>query len=355
VSRARAVIGASFGDCGKGVVTDYLCTTQGAGVVVRFSGGANAGHTVVRPDGKRHVFKHFGSGTLAGVPTFLSQFFVCNPILFFEEGKLLGELGVPANVFVHPDCLITTFADMIINQQLEIDRGADRHGSVGVGVNETIMRSGLPELKITMADIWNRAPIEDLLREICGKYAQWRCGRTVDNADEMIAAFVHRCELFAEAVHPGGIADCRNLDPVFEGSQGLLLDQNNEAFFPHLTRSNTGMQNVRTLCAQAGIDDIDAYYVSRTYLTRHGAGPLPGEDPKMSYFDDTNSEHDFQGKIRFARLDHAALRQRCTKDYGSDDYNLVLTHCDQEPPPCEADLYFYGPSYTHASHKPRAP
>lgn len=343
--RARAVIGANFGDEGKGVLTDYLCATQGAGVVVRFNGGAQASHTVVTPDGLRHVFSHFGSGTLWGVPTFLSQFYACNPIIFFDEGKLLGELGIRPRVFAHPGCLVTTFADMMINQQMEMDRGDKRHGSVGLGVNETIMRSGLPNLKITMADLWNRVPLEKTLREICGKYAQFRCGKTIEKPDEMIAAFLHKCDMFAEAVNPAGIGDCR--EPVFEGAQGLLLDQNNKVFFPHVTRSNTGMQNVRVLCQQAGIDEIDAYYVSRTYLTRHGAGPIPGEDPNLSYFDDTNTEHEFQGKLRFAPLDPIGLHERCAADSGG-IYKLVLTHCDQIAVDCRADLYFHGPTRNDA-------
>lgn len=90
--KARVVIGSSFGDCGKGLVTDYLCS-QGAGIVVRFNGGANAGHTVVTPDGQRHVFSHFGSGTLLGVPTFLSSFFVCNPIQFAKELDRIAGTG----------------------------------------------------------------------------------------------------------------------------------------------------------------------------------------------------------------------------------------------------------------------
>ena len=78
--RARVVIGSNFGDEGKGLTVDYLCH-QGAGVVVRFNGGAQAGHTVCL-DRLRHVFSHFGSGTLRGVPTYLSQFFIVNPIMF---------------------------------------------------------------------------------------------------------------------------------------------------------------------------------------------------------------------------------------------------------------------------------
>lgn len=338
--RARVVIGANFGDEGKGLVTDYLCS-QGAGVVVRFNGGAQAGHTVVTPSGDRHVFSHFGSGSFLGVPTFLSQFFVCNPILFFRELVQLNRLGLNPSVYAHPECVVTTFADMLINQRLEAARGVKRHGSCGVGVNETIERSQIQELKVTMADIWNGPKvIASRLEEICRKYAKFRTGTVIDEP-AMVSKFLEGCEMFAERVHPAGIGQCK--DPVFEGAQGLLLDQNNKEFFPHLTRSNTGMQNVRALCKQAGIDQIDAYYVSRTYLTRHGAGPLPGEDTALRYADDTNLEHPWQGSIRFAPLD-SGLIERCRKDFGGSDFKLVLTHCDQQPPSIDAALRSDGPT-----------
>lgn len=339
--RARAVIGANFGDEGKGLVTSWLCT-HGAGVVVRFNGGAQAGHTVVMPNGMRHVFGHFGSGTLQGVPTFLSQFFICNPILFFQELDKLHALGVEPTVYAHPDCLVTTFADMLINQARENKLGAKRHGSCGVGINETIHRSSLPELKITMADLWNRiGSLEGKLAQICKKYAMFRTGNSV-GTPAMIEAFIKGCWKFADRVHAAGIGQCR--DPVFEGAQGLLLDQFNKEFFPHVTRSNTGICNVRYLCAQAGITDIDAYYVSRTYLTRHGAGPLPGEDPKMLFEDKTNVEHAFQGVMRFAPLD-TGLDRRVEADAGPDFKQLILTHCDQLKPAQKANLYSYGPSH----------
>jgi adenylosuccinate synthase len=157
----------------------------------------------------------------------------------------------------------------------------------------------------------------------------------------MIAEFVRCCDKFAGSVHPLGIAQCR--DPIFEGAQGLLLDQDNKQFFPHLTRSHTGMRNVRILCEQAGIGGVDVYYVSRTYLTRHGAGPLPGEDRGLSFEDNTNVEHSFQGKIRFAPLITYDLGRRCAQDAGG-PFKLVLTHCDQRIPSCKADLYFNGPT-----------
>lgn len=340
MKRARVVIGANFGDEGKGLVTDYLAA-QGAGIVVRFNGGANAGHTVVTPNGQRHVFRHFGSGSLLEIPTYLSQFFVCNPILFFEELAQLKTLGYMPDVYAHPDCLITTYADMLVNQLLETHRGDKRHGSCGVGLHETMNRSQVKELKITLGDIWNGGRrIKSQMEEICDKYFQFRTGKTL-NEPKAVAAFIEACEQFAQYVQPLGMAQCE--DPVFEGAQGLCLDQNNKQFFPHVTHSNTGMKNVDILCAQAGIADVDIYYVSRTYLTRHGAGPLPGEDPRIAYRDDTNVPTSFQGALRFAPLECDHLRKRCNEDAGTRKFNLVLTHCDQKPPACDADLMFDGP------------
>lgn len=349
--RARAVIGANFGDEGKGLIVDYLCRTEGAGMVVRFNGGAQAGHTVVTPEGQRHVFAHFGAGTFAGVPTFLSPFFICNPLLFFKELEKLNALGVHPVVYAHPECLITTFADMIMNQRREDKLGDQRHGSCGVGVNETIKRSRIPNLKITMGDLWNHmASLETKIEEICLKYAEFRTGAPIVRPD-MIKHFIPGCWAFAEHVRPLGIEQCK--DPVFEGAQGLLLDQNNKEYFPHLTRSNTGMKNVRSLCVQAGITDIDAYYVSRTYLTRHGAGPLPGENSSLHYYDDTNLDHNYQGRLRFARLDWNSMVARCKADGGA-AIKFAVTHLDQFDPGVDAAFLSYGPTCNDVEVAPRA-
>jgi len=338
MSRARVVIGANFGDEGKGLAVDWLCS-QGADFVVRFNGGANAGHTVVTPEGERHVFRHFGSGSLLGVPTYLSQFFVCNPILFFEELKQLSALGVKPIVGAHPECLLTTHIDMLINQEKEGRRGLKRHGSCGVGLHETHQRSQADGLKITLGDVWNAVSLDARLEEIGRKWAAFRVGKEYHD-DAAVETFVRCAREFAEYVQPMGMANARN--PVFEGAQGLLLSQDNREYAPHLTHSYTGMRNVRILCAQAGLDP-EILYVSRTYLTRHGAGPLPGEDRALHYDDDTNTENRWQGAPRFAPLDADALRERIAKDAGSDPYKLLLTHCDQLPSG-RADFYSSGPT-----------
>lgn len=345
--KARVVIGANFGDEGKGLLTDYLCS-KGAGMVVRFNGGAQAGHTVVTPDGQRHVFRHIGSGALLGVPTFLSQFFVCNPILFFEELKQLHALGIKPSVYAHPDCLVTTFMDMIINQKLEDRRGTKRHGSCGIGFHETIKRSNVKELKLTMSDLWNDSPrVSVQMEEICDKYARFRTGEKLDRGD-LITSFLKGCREFAQYVNPLGIGQCKDI--VFEGAQGLLLDQNNTEFFPHVTHSNTGMENVRILAKQAGVTDLDIHYVSRTYLTRHGAGPLPGQSDALKYEDNTNASNQYQGTMRFAPLVHSELVERCRED-AKGSFKLVLSHCDQQVPESEAHLYFDGPTREAVSTK----
>lgn len=348
--RARVVIGANFGDEGKGLMTDFLCAREGAGVVVRFNGGAQAGHTVVTPDGERHVFQHVGSGTFCNVPTFLSHFFVCNPLMFFKELDALHAYGIQPVVFADPRCPVTTFADMLINQRKEDARGTKRHGSVGLGMHETLQRNQVSELSITMGDIWHGKPerMKAKLRDICGRWAKFRTGSPIDNADAMIDAFVSGCEKFGQVVHPAGIGQCK--DPVFEGAQGLLLDQDRKEFWPHVTHSRTGMANVRELCAAGGFDQIETYYMSRTYLTRHGAGPLPGESDALFYDDDTNLPHAYQGHLRFAPLDEVALRKRCAEDFGSNDYRLVFTHCDQQPI-TGGDFHSHGPTRAHVERK----
>ena len=101
---------------------------------------------------------------------------------------------------------------------------------------------------------------------------------------------------------------------------------------------------MRTLCHQAGIDHIEAYYISRTYLTRHGAGPLPGEDAALSFEDNTNVPHAHQGSLRFAPLGIGGLHERCAADFGNYGFRLVMTYCDQLREPYPANLYFDGPT-----------
>ena len=94
---AKSVIGANYGDEGKGLVTDALAdeamNTYGNCLVICNNGGAQRSHTVVLEDGTRHAFSHFGSGTFRRADTYLSEYFILNPIIFRKEFEELVKLG----------------------------------------------------------------------------------------------------------------------------------------------------------------------------------------------------------------------------------------------------------------------
>lgn len=323
----KVVIGAGFGDEGKGVLTDALAAEAGNDcLVIRFNGGAQAGHTVVTPAGQRHVFSHFGSGSFTGAATFLSRFFLCNPILFLKEARLLEETGVRPRVFVDPEALVTTPYDMMINHAAEQIRGSERHGSCGVGIGETVGRSADPQMRLTAADLTNVATLRDTLRRIRSVYVSqrlWKLGMPLSVLGELLASddilyrFVEDSQEFLSRIEFAGAGLLRRAgDLVFEGAQGLLLDQD-RGFFPHVTRSNTGLRNVLQLAQEASLRQLDVTYVTRCYLTRHGAGPLPNEigaPPYPAVQDPTNLPNRYQGALRFGWLDEDFLAATIAQD-----------------------------------------
>jgi adenylosuccinate synthase len=322
--KAHVVIGANYGDEGKGLMTDYLSNEHNAKWIVRFNGGAQAGHTVVTPGGRRHVFSHFGAGTFTGAHTYLGREFVCNPILFRQEVRTLRAAidGSMLRVMVHKHAQVTTHIDMMFNQVMELIRDRDtgqRHGSCGVGFGETVERAQYEQFATPMKSImhhrsWFAEHLAQLLNEWVPMRAQqlgitddpiYRERLSVCTQPELLAQTVDDMMYFAESVWVVSDAGyLRNQQVVFEGAQGLALDMDRGAF-PHVTRSNTGIKNVLPICEEAGIDELETVYVTRWYLTRHGAGPLPQEMKLAGDFaqhDTTNVPHPFQGELRFAPL-----------------------------------------------------
>lgn len=327
--KAAVVIGANYGDEGKGLITDYLAAqSQSNTVVIRFNGGAQAGHTVQRPDGLRHVFSHFSSGTFAGAQTYLSEFFIANPILFTQELEKLNACGYSPKVTIHPDALITTPYDMVINQAFENFMGKKRHGSCGVGISETIERNLHPNFRLTAKDLLDQHRVKEKVLRIRDEWFESRfnqligttlsqrkkdvvCSNTVlEHFLKELQTFLSHCSVSSDEC----ISDDSNL--IFEGAQGLLLDQQHNNF-PHVTRSNTGIQNVSIIANQLNIKHLDIHYVTRAYLTRHGAGPLPREYancPHPHFKDDTNVPHEFQGSLRFAPLNLHSMQLEIAAD-----------------------------------------
>lgn len=341
--KAFAVIGANYGDEGKGVFTDYLVSKHPNSIVVRFNGGAQAGHTVVTPDGRRHAFGHFGSGSFLHAPTYLSRFFVVNPLLFLKEHKELIKLDLNPRVYVDGQCPVTTPWDMAINQALEKQRGDLRHGSCGVGFGETLERDQYPEFRLRAEDLWCDAVYQKQVENIREFWVKKRCeelGIYLMHRPDNNKAFFSAVERFRGLIFHGSLSQLNSFESVvFEGAQGLLLDQGNKDCFPHVTRSNTGIANACALSKELDICHIEATYASRCYLTRHGVGNFQ-EDPDIGeYFDikdDTNIENQWQGSLRLGYLDVEALFKRVYQDAGRKPLfgptvtkRLFFSCCDQ--------------------------
>ncbi|MEZ5816032.1 MAG: adenylosuccinate synthetase [Hyphomicrobiaceae bacterium] len=337
IINATAVIGAGYGDEGKGLLTDAFAAPFGRdGLVIRSNGGAQAGHTVELEDGRRRVFHHVGSGTLGGAATFLSRFFIANPIILREELGSLSELGVHPRLMIDPEAPVTLPYDMMINQIVERSRGGARHGSCGLGIGETVERSLRSAFRVSAADLVD----EPLLRVILGRVrTEWVPVRlqqlgVAASPDELalvaseaveehwlqdVVSFVEAMALGRPKLIGKGI--------VFEGAQGLLLDQD-RGHFPYVTRSNTGVKNMAALAVELGIDHLDLVYATRAYTTRHGAGPLPYAytgKPYPGIVDRTNIPNPWQGTLRFAPLDLDVLAESIKADRG-DLKGVPLTH-----------------------------
>lgn len=333
---AHVVIGSAFGDEGKGLMTDYLARQNWPDArVVRFNGGAQAGHTVQLENGTRHVFHHVGSGTFAGASTHLSRFFVTNPFVLDDEIHTLAGLGVKPQISIDPRAPLTTPYDMIINQMAEEWRGVARHGSCGLGFNETLKRAEFrPDLATAVHDAMTSG-FEVTLRAIRDEYVPWRLSElgvpltpvweTRLRSDDLlrhyrdsVARFGDRFWLTEDAkeiAHP---------QVIFEGAQGLLLDENH-FFFPHVTHSRTGLPNVLELAAEAGIMHLKVHYMMRAYMTRHGAGPFPSEDASMTFEDVTNQPNMWQGSLRFGALDLDLISEAISNDRATANESLLDT------------------------------
>lgn len=343
---AQVVIGANYGDEGKGLVTDFLTSETDKPLVIRHNSSAQAGHTVVTPDGRRHVFHHIGSGAFNGASTFLSQFFVAHPMLLNEELVALDALGVTPTLYVDPRAVVAVPYDVLINQLAEEARGGERHGSCGIGFGEAVERSLRPRFTITVRDFAEPEWVFDRLRAIRDGWVPRRLrtlGLTIpEDRREMfagdailwrwmedMAAFRARTVMVEPGELPPGT-------PIFEGAQGLMLDEDG-ADFPHVTRSKTGLANVVRTAQEVGIETLDVTYVTRAYLTRHGAGPLANEltDAPDDVEDATNQPNAFQGNLRFAWLDIDSLGQRIREDMAiraqgiTVDAKIAVTCLDQ--------------------------
>lgn len=307
------VIGAQWGDEGKGKIVDYLASE--AQVIVRFSGGANAGHTLVI-DGEQYALHLVPSGILyPDKIVILGAGMVIDPEALFDEIAMLEGRGI--------DCagriFISDRAHLVLPRYRELDRERDKArkkpiGTTGRGIGITYsMKSERDGIRI--ADL------------------SW--AEKMAELDETDRAFLARYEdrLLAMAVDlTAYLAGHKNSQILFEGAQGTLLDLD-LGTYPYVSSgmSCAAGAAIGGCIGPRGIDKVLGVF--KAYSTRVGNGPFPSEfdaqseDALCSFVRETGREYGVTtGRPRrCGYLDLVALRYACRTN--SID-SLVMTHLD---------------------------
>ena len=321
----KVVIGCNYGDEGKGLVTYCLtkeAKKQGRRVLnVLYNGGSQRGHTA------NGVVHHaLGSGTTEGADTYLNRWFMVDPIALWLEN---------AKVYIHPECRLVLPCDVVNNQQKELERGEKKHGSCGMGIHEACYRSGFPEYDLRVSDLYDIPSLYDKLIRVEKQFGYPK-DLVYNNENFMRAAewVFDNCYRTVDEIRMFNYYDTI----IFEGGQGLLLDQIHIAKTKNLTPSSPGIRNCINTINKCGIQP-DLYYVSRTYQTRHGVGEMENECHKDNINtlieDETNQPNPWQDSIRYGYLDPEKLFERVTGDVSEylgkashtpNSVNLVFTH-----------------------------
>lgn len=344
IMEIKIIIGANYGDEGKGLAADYFAgQAKGEILGVLTNGTAQRGHTVTLTDGRTHVFHHFSSGTFQGADTYICKNFTVNPMIFVKE---LVELMFKSNRFyVHPECKVVTPFDMLRN--LQERRISGLHNTCGAGYWNTLERYDSDIEPLTFSEIIKMDPIqlEYSLNQIY-KYHFTEYSPLLTDIDikGLIQHFIDDITVMARWVEIANDSILNKYDTIiFENGQGLLIGQQNSyANWDFCTPSDTGVYIPMRIIENNHLlaHDIEVCYVSRTYLTRHGDGPLDhmcsSQEINPEIYDFTNIPNINQGRLRYGKLDTQELRKRIDADFGQTALktrhytkSIMLTHWNE--------------------------
>lgn len=275
------VVGAQFGDEGKAKVTDLL--SKNADVVVRYQGGANAGHTVV-VDGETYKFHLIPSGVLyAGTMCILGPGMVIDPKAFIQEVDALEKRGLDTDSLkVSLTAHVTMPYHLIIDAAEEDARGSSKIGTTKRGIGPTysdkcarigVRIEDLLEPEVLKAKLDYLVPRKNVLLERLYNLPAL-------DAKEIYETYIEYGKKISKYVCDTSgvifqlIQQRKNI--LFEGAQGTLLDLDHGSY-PYVTSSSPSAGGA---CAGAGVGPtvIDRVIgVSKAYMTRVGEGPFPTE------------------------------------------------------------------------------
>ncbi|WP_374573413.1 adenylosuccinate synthase [Phenylobacterium sp.] len=274
------VIGAQWGDEGKGKLVDWL--SNRADVVVRFQGGHNAGHTLVVGD-QTYKLSLLPSGVVQGKLSIIGNGVVVDPWHLVEEiAKLRGQgVNITRELLVLADnaCLI-----LPVHRDLDQAREAaatNKIGTTGRGIGPAY-EDKVGRRAIRVADLADRDALEAKIDRLLAHHAPLRQGLGLPPVDP--AGLLAELEAMAPKILPYARPAWRLLDEVvksgrrvlFEGAQGALLDVDHGTY-PFVTSSNTVAGQA---AAGSGLGPKGPGYVLgivKAYTTRVGEGPFPAE------------------------------------------------------------------------------
>lgn len=307
------VIGAQWGDEGKGKIVDYLANE--AQIIVRYAGGANAGHTIVI-GGEEYALHLIPSGIFySDKIVILGAGMVIDPVALFSELQMLRDRGIDTTGRV----FISDRAHIVLPRYIQIDKERDAArkkpiGTTGRGIGITYsMKSDRDGIRI--ADLtWNEK-MEELEKEDREFLAPYR-DRLLAMSIDLSSYLMHR----------------KNSQVLFEGAQGTLLDLD-LGTYPYVSSgmSCAAGAAVGGCVGPRAIDKVLGVF--KAYSTRVGNGPLPSEfdpdseDELCRFVRDTGREYGVTtGRPRrCGYLDLVSLRYACLTN--SID-SLVMTHLD---------------------------
>ena len=328
------VVGAQWGDEGKGKIVDWL--SERADVVARFQGGHNAGHTLVI-DGAVYKLSLLPSGIVRpGKLSVIGNGVVLDPwALIAEIGKLRGQ-----GVAIGPDNLIIAEnTPLILPLHQDLDRireeaaGAAKIGTTGRGIGPAY-EDKVGRRSMRVADLGDPETLETRLDRLLAHHDALRAGLgavPIDRAD-----LTARLMAIAPEVLPFAAPVWRVLDEkrregrriLFEGAQGALLDID-FGTYPYVTSSNTlaGMAATGTGMGPGVIDFVLG--IVKAYTTRVGSGPFPAEleDETGALLGDRGREFGTVTgrKRRCGWFDAVLVRQTCTTSGAN---GIALTKLD---------------------------
>lgn len=327
---SHIVLGSLYGDEGKGRTVDYLCSKSKNPIVVRFSGGQQAGHTVIR-DGVKHTHSNFGAGTLQGVETYFTEDTTFYPPTIMREHRKLVAKGVRnVKLVLHPLSKMTTPYDVFANRTCGDNLS---HGTCGLGIGKTMKRNEGP-IKVFAIDMAREDLLNEKIDQVKDFYSHvYYSSEENDEWKDWELAL----EYIKKFTTVKGYEYLRNFDTlVFEGSQGILLDMDH-GVFPNVTFSNTTSKNAHKVLDYLRIHTRHIYYITRSYLTRHGSGYFVEEPINLiNTEEEINVNNKYQREFKVANMDYDLLNYAIDIDsiYSSDVFkisskNLVVTCLDQ--------------------------